>query len=97
MTLIIVFARRYTAAREALTKSGVPLVEAEWPSEEGDGPGTNVLAKAFFLEEFNGAALSMNFHVFQTYMGQVSQWINDYLGVDISIKDIVADVHPAGT
>lgn len=60
---------KYEAAKVALSSAGVTLVEAEWPTEEGSS--TNVLAEAFFLQEFNGAALSMNFHVFHTYMGQV--------------------------
>eukprot|EP00591_Stephanopyxis_turris_P003263 CAMPEP_0195511918 /NCGR_PEP_ID=MMETSP0794_2-20130614/4069_1 /TAXON_ID=515487 /ORGANISM="Stephanopyxis turris, Strain CCMP 815" /LENGTH=217 /DNA_ID=CAMNT_0040639603 /DNA_START=1 /DNA_END=654 /DNA_ORIENTATION=- len=38
----------------------------------------------------------MNFHAFHTYMGQVSQWMHDYLGADISIEDVIKDTHPAG-
>ena len=88
--------QKYDDAKAALANAGVTLVEAEWPAGDGSSPGVNVLAEALFLQEFNGAALSMNYHVFHTYMGQVSQWVNDYLGVDISIDDIVKDAHPAG-
>ena len=30
------------------------------------------------------------------YMGQVSQWINDFLGVRVSIEDVMRDRHTAG-
>ena len=67
---------KYNAVKTALKASGATLVEEEWPQEEGDGPGVNVLAKALFLQQFNGAALSMGFHVFHTYMGQVHKQIH---------------------
>lgn len=88
--------QKYDAAKAALAKAGVTLVDSEWPAEDGSASGVNVLAEALYLQQFNGAALSMNYHVFHTYMGQVSQWVNDYLGVDISIDDILKDTHPAG-
>ena len=84
---------KYEAAKAALKAAGAQLVSAEWPADEG---GVNVLAKAWFLTLFNGKPLSMHFDVFLTYMGQVSQWVNDYLGVLVSIDDIMADSHAAG-
>lgn len=59
---------KYESAKAALHNAGVTLVQKEWPNNEN---GVNILASAFYLQQFNGAAISMNYHVFHTYMGQV--------------------------
>lgn len=85
--------KKYEAAKVALRASGAQVVEKEWPTEGG----TNVLAKAFFLMKMGDEVVSPYWHVFHSFMGQVSQWINDYLGAPgITISDVVAAAQPAG-
>jgi len=83
---------KYEAAKEALEKAGATLVAKEWPSESGQ----NVLAKAFFQMKMGNEVVSAQGHVFATYMGQVAQWMYDYLGANVTIEQVIADAQSAG-
>lgn len=84
-------------AASALESAGFTLVREEWPEQYFDylGREENVLLEACWSGELvNGKMMGVD--GIYTFGGQISQFVKDYFGAPVSLKDIAVDMGRAG-
>jgi len=90
---------KYEAAKRTLSLAGVSLVEGEWPATQSSSLGSiNSLAEVLYGRVVNGkpcdTGLLTSTHSFS---GQAAQWVSQYLGAEVSLADLISDVHDMGS
>jgi Asp-tRNA(Asn)/Glu-tRNA(Gln) amidotransferase A subunit family amidase len=84
-------------AAAALESAGFMLAREEWPDQHFDylGREVNVLLEACWSGELvNGKMMDVD--GIATFGGQISQFVKDYFGAPVSLKDIAEDMSRVG-